>query len=91
MVSTAVNNDDVIGPAVALSSQGSPNNVRIGDNLTATITDTSGIGILGTYPNYSVLIEFDNNGYMTNVSESFVFDAGSYTRGSISIPLSTDR
>jgi len=90
MVSTAVNNDDVIGPAVALSSQGSPNNVRIGDNLTATITDTSGIGILGTYPNNSVLIEFDNNGYMTNVSESFVFDAGSYTRGSISIPLSTE-
>ncbi len=85
-----VSSNDVIGPAIDLTCEDRRYRANVGTNLVASLADTSGIGILGTYPNNSVLIEYDGNGYMTDVSESFVFEPGSYTQGRIAVPLPAD-
>jgi hypothetical protein len=81
--------DDVLGPAINLSL---PNRFRVrpGDQLTAALTDTSGIAILGTSPGNSILLEFDNTGFMTEVTQSFNYDPNSYTTGSMAFALPSD-
>lgn len=82
--------DDVRGPAISLAFPDGRFRVRPGDLLTATLTDTSGIAILGTSPGNSLLLELDDTGRMTNVTPSFVYDPDSYTRGSVVFPLPAD-
>ncbi|MBK8166306.1 MAG: hypothetical protein IPK64_10140 [bacterium] len=82
--------DDVRGPAIQLAFPEGRFRVRPGDELTATLIDTSGIAILGTSPGNSLLLELDDTGRMTNVTPSFVFDPDSYTRGSVVFPLPAD-
>lgn len=81
--------DDLQGPQIGLSL---PNRYRVrpGDVLTAAFTDTSGIAILGTSPGNSILLEFDNTGFMTEVTESFSYDPNSYTTGRMLFPLPSD-
>lgn len=82
--------DDVRGPAIRLAFPDGRFRVRPGDQLTATLTDTSGIAILGTSPGNSLLLELDDTGRMTNVTSSFVYDPDSYTRGTVVFPLPAD-
>jgi hypothetical protein len=82
--------DDVVGPQVRLAMEDNRFRVRPGDLLAAALGDTSGVAILGTNPGNSVLLEFDGSGFMTNVSDGFVFDPGSYQSGRIELPLPAD-
>jgi hypothetical protein len=82
--------DDLAGPAVVVSMENDRVRVRPGTLLQAAVADTSGVAILGTNPGNSVLLEFDETGFMTNVSDAFVFDPGSYTAGRLEIPLPGD-
>jgi hypothetical protein len=81
--------NDINGPTIDLSL---PNRYRVrpGDPLTATLSDTSGIAMLGTSPGNSILLEFDGTGFMTEVTESFNYDANSYTAGRLVFPLPGD-
>ncbi len=82
--------DDLIGPSINLAFEDNRYRVRAGDQLTAALQDTSSIAILGTTPGNSLLLEFDNTGFMTDVTHSFTFDADSYTNGQLSFPLPAD-
>jgi len=83
-------NDDLVGPHISLAFENNRHRVKAGTQLTATLQDTSSIAMLGTAPGNSLLLEFDNSGFMTDVTSSFQFDPDSYTSGSISFPLPHD-
>ncbi len=82
--------DDVLGPQINLAFEDNRYRVRAGDELTAVLQDTSSIAILATTPGNSMLLEFDDSGFMTDVTHSFAFDADSYTSGRFSFPLPGD-
>ncbi|MBU0743217.1 hypothetical protein KJ554_12820 [bacterium] len=79
--------DDFVGPAIDLAFADDRYRVKPGTLLSGVIADTSGVSILGTSPLNSILLEFDASGFMSNVSDSFVFDSGSYTTGRLEIVL----
>ena len=79
--------DDVDGPAIDLAFENRRFRVKAGTPLNASIADTSGVSVLGTTPLNSVLLEFDASGQMSDVSDLFTFEPGSYTSGRVSIPL----
>ncbi len=81
---------DVNGPLIDLSFADNRYRVRAGSLLTANLADSSGIAILGTSPGNSLLLEFDNSGFMTDVTSSFAFDQNSYTSGQLAFPLPAD-
>jgi len=83
-------NDDVVGPVINLAFEDNLYRVRPGAELTAVLQDTSGVAILGTSPGNSLLLEFDNSGFMTDVTGSFGYDADSYTSGRLAFPLPRD-
>lgn len=83
-------NDDVIGPVIGMGFEDGDYRVQPGALMTATLADTSGVAILGTSPGNSVLLEFDNTGFLTDVTTSFAYDADSYTSGRLSFPLPRD-
>lgn len=82
--------DDVRGPLIRLAFTDGRFRVRPGDPLTAALSDTSGIAILGTSPGNSLLLELDETGRMTDVTSSFAYDPNSYTSGSLLFPLPAD-
>jgi len=82
--------DDARGPQIRLAFEGGRFRVRPGDELTAALTDTSGISILGTSPGNSLLLELDDSGRMTNVTAAFAYEPDSYTSGSLVFPLPAD-
>ncbi len=82
--------DDVRGPAIAMGFQDDRYRVQPGTPLVASLTDTSGIAMVGTSPGNSILLEFDGGGFMTNVTSSFEYDANSYTAGRLSFALPGD-
>ena len=82
--------DDFNGPQINLAFEDDRYRVRAGTLLNGAIQDTSGVSILGTNPGNSILLEFDGTGLLTDVSELFQFDSGSYTSGRIAIPLPDD-
>ncbi len=79
--------DDVLGPAIDLAFEDGRYRVKPGTTLHATVSDTSGISILGTSPLNSLLLVFDDSDYMSDVSDGFVFDPGSYTSGTLEITM----
>jgi hypothetical protein len=83
-------NDDLVGPMIDLAFENNSYTVRPGTPLNATLSDTSGIAILGSTPGNSLLLEFDESGFMTDVTTSFAFDSNSYQQGRLSIPLPGD-
>ncbi len=82
--------DDLHGPLIRLTFGDGRFRVRPGDPLTATLTDTSGIAILGTSPGNSLLLELDDSGRMSNLTASFVYDPDSFTSGTLVFPLPAD-
>jgi len=82
--------DDIIGPQIGLAFEDDRFKVTKGTPLNAMLADTSGIAILGTTPGNSLLMEFDNSGFMTDVTGSFAYDPNSYVQGRLSIPLPGD-
>ncbi len=82
--------NDIVGPVINLAFEDNRTRVRVGDVLTATLQDSSSISILGTTPGNSLLLEFDDSGFMSDVTSNFSFDADSYTSGQISLPLPGD-
>ncbi len=82
--------DDIIGPVIGLAFEDDRFKVTRGTPLNATLADTSGIAILGTTPGNSLLMEFDDTGFMTDVTGSFAYDPNSYVQGRLSIPLPGD-
>lgn len=89
-VAAAAGTDDHQGPTIALALENGRYRVQPGTSLQATLTDTSGINILGSNPSSSVLLEFDGNGLYTDASDLFAFAPGSYTRGRLDMPLPAD-
>jgi len=83
-------NDDIVGPVMDLAFEDDRYQVQPGDPLTAVLADTSGIAIQSTTPGNSLLLEFDNTGFMTDVTGSFAYDANSFTQGRLSFPLPGD-
>lgn len=79
--------DDLVGPVIDLAFADDRYRVKPGTLLRATVSDTSGVSILGTTPLNSVLLVLDDSDFASDVSESFTFDPGSYTTGSMEIPL----
>jgi hypothetical protein len=83
-------NDDVTGPDIAMAFENDRYTVRPGTPLTAALADTSGIAILGTAPGNSLLLEFDDSGFMIDVTPSFTYEPNSFTQGRLSIALPAD-
>jgi hypothetical protein len=83
-------NNDIIGPDITLAFEDNRYKVRVGTELAATLYDTSSIAILGTSPGNSLMLEFDDTGFMTDVTSYFIFDADSYQQGRIGFPLPAD-
>ncbi len=81
---------DVTGPAISLRLPDGVESVEPGAVVSASLTDTSGIAILGTSPGNSLLLEFDDSGFMTDVTSSFTYDAESYTTGSLTFTVPGD-
>jgi hypothetical protein len=88
--SSTGSNDDIVGPEMDLAFEDDRFKVTPGTILTAILADTSGIAILGTTPGNSILLEFDDSGFMTDVTRSFAYDANSYWQGRLSYPLPGD-
>ncbi|MBE0567263.1 MAG: hypothetical protein IH621_14985, partial [Krumholzibacteria bacterium] len=82
--------DDVLGPAIALAFADGATRVQPGARLEAALSDSSGIAMLGTSPGNSILLEFDDSGFMTNVTASFAYDPDSYTSGRLGFGLPSD-
>jgi hypothetical protein len=82
--------DDAVGPVIDMAFADDRYRVKAGTELTAALTDTSGISIVGSNPLNSVQVEIDGDGRLLNVSDSFVFDPGSYTTGRVTFPLPND-
>jgi|GEM_PF-759711 len=82
--------NDIIGPDIGLAFEDDRYRVTPGTVLNAALNDTSGIAILGTTPGNSLLLEFDDSGFMTDVTGAFVYDANSYTTGRVTFPLPGD-
>jgi len=82
--------NDLAGPNIDLAFEDGRYRVRAGSPLTAALTDSSGIAILGTSPGNSLLLEFDDSGFMTDVTGHFVFSPNSFTTGSLAFPLPGD-
>ncbi len=83
-------NNDIVGPEIGLAFEDDRFAVTPGTILAADLADTSGIAILGTTPGNSLLLEFDDSGFMTDVTGSFAFDPNSYQQGQLSFPLPGD-
>ncbi|RKZ12102.1 hypothetical protein DRQ50_12485, partial [bacterium] len=82
--------DDVIGPQIELGFEDDRRHVTPGTVLAASLRDTSGIAVLGTAPGNSIKLEFDDSGFEVDVTESFVFEAGTQQRGRFEFPLPAD-
>lgn len=82
--------DDSVGPRIALAFADNRYRVKPGTLLHAVVDDTSGVSILGTNPLNSVLVEYDGTGVLSDVSDAFEFDPGSYTSGRLSVPVPDD-
>ncbi len=82
--------DDIVGPQIDLAFEDNRYRVRAGDEMTAVLQDTSSIAILGTTPGNSLTVEFDDSGFMTDVTHAFIFDPNSYTSGRLSFQLPGD-
>ncbi len=83
-------NEDVHGPSIELAFADHLQSVRSGALLEAQLSDPSGIAILGTSPITSILLEFDETGFMTDITPSFRYDPDSYTTGRIGMALPAD-
>jgi len=83
----SVEDADVRGPDIRLAFADGSFRVKSGTPLNAEVGDSSGVNILGTLPSNSILLEFDDSGFTTEVTDRFVFDAGSFERGRLQIPL----
>jgi hypothetical protein len=81
---------DIFGPDIGLGFEDNRYTVNHGTMLSATLNDSSSIAILGTTPGNSLLLEFDDSGFMTDVTRSFAFSPNSYTTGSLAFPLPGD-
>lgn len=84
------NNDDLAGPSIHLAFEDNRYRVQAGTELRASLRDTSSIAILGTTAGNSILLEFDNSGFMTDVTDNFTFESNSYQVGGLSFPLPGD-
>ncbi|MHB8079014.1 MAG: type IX secretion system sortase PorU [Candidatus Krumholzibacteriia bacterium] len=82
--------DDLTGPTIALAFPDGRYRVPPGTTLGAALADTSGVNVLGTTPNSSILFELDASGVFTDVTEAFTFDSGSYTQGRLDLALPLD-
>ena len=85
-----VSGDDVRGPLIDLAFPDGVTAVAPGTELVASLFDTSSIAILGTRQNASILLEFDDSGFMTDVTPFFNFDPDSYQSGSVRYALPSD-
>lgn len=81
---------DTSGPRIRLSFPGNRLRVQPGAQLQASLFDTSGVNILASNPANSVLLEFNDSGVYTNVSDAVVFAPGSYTRANLTTTLPAD-
>jgi hypothetical protein len=82
--------DDLTGPSIALAFPDGRYRVPPGTALGGALVDTSGVNVLGTTPNSSILFELDGSGVLTDVTDAFTFAPGSYTEGRIELALPPD-
>jgi hypothetical protein len=82
--------DDIRGPLIRLNPAEKAVRVPPRARFEATFFDTSGIAMLGTNAGNSILLEFDDSGFMTNVTGSFAYDPDSYVSGSMAFTLPAD-
>jgi hypothetical protein len=82
--------DDVSGPSIALRFEDDRYRVSPGTQLEASLADTSGIAMVGTSPGNSIMLEFDDTGFMTDVTGGFAYDPDSYTSGRLAFGLPSD-
>jgi hypothetical protein len=74
-------------PRIHLYFANQATRVKAGARLIAELSDEDGIAILGTNPQNSIFLEFDDNGFPIFVTESFRYDHGSSTEGRIEYAL----
>lgn len=77
------------GPDLRLAFENEAQSVKANAVLRGELEDPEGISILGSLPQNSILLEFDDNGLPIDVTERFQYYAGSYTEGAFSYPLPT--
>jgi hypothetical protein len=79
--------DNEAPPSIHMYFAGQATKVKQGAKLIAELFDEDGIAMLGTDPQSSIFLEFDNSGYPIFVTEYFEYDHGSSKSGSVEYPL----
>ncbi len=82
--------DDDDGPSIELAFVNNARQVTAGSQLTARIVDPSGVNVLATVPANSIQLEFDDNGFATDVTPLFQLDEGRFDRGEMAYELPVD-
>ena len=76
-------------PKINMHFAGMATKVKSGAMLIADIFDDDGIAIIGSEPQNSIFLDFDDSGFPIFITDYFTYDHGSYTKGTIKYPLSS--
>ena len=90
VVRAALDTDDREGPRIELGFERGARRVQPGSVLEAVLEDPSGINVIGNAPATSILLEFDDSGISTDVTDRFELDPDTFTRGRLEVPLPED-
>ncbi len=77
-------------PIIDMYFENNATKVKSGSKLVVEIEDENGIAIIGTDPQNSILLEFDDNGYPIYVTDYFEYNYGSYTSGVVEYFLQSE-
>ncbi len=79
---------DLVPPTITLRyTAGSDSSFRSGDRLTFVIEDSSGVDLTRLDNAHSIFVIIDDRGTPTDLTTGFVYDTGSYTRGTAGFTL----
>jgi hypothetical protein len=83
----ALDTNDKTGPTIEFQDFAPGQVFRPGAELVAAIEDSSGVNVLGSVGANSILAEYDRAGVSVDLTDRFVLDSSSYTRGTVRLNL----
>jgi len=82
--------EDLLGPRIQLRFSGSSTTVVPGDTLIATLSDPSGINVLGTSPASRVSLDFDDSGFRLDLTPLYRVEENRFDQGQLRYALPGD-
>ena len=86
-IADSVEVSDASGPDISLSFEGGGTSVLPGDELEIRLSDENGINLIHRDPGDGIVLQVDGGGDLTDVTDLFVYDLGSFRAGVIVYPL----